>query len=88
MFTATIAHSASEEKIRRCSSKECACYAGTTRRATHTEKLKQQQGIKPIESQIPSAKIVGLEKLDGHVQYMLRHVATLFKFYSIKSDPF
>ncbi|ORE03106.1 hypothetical protein BCV72DRAFT_233585 [Rhizopus microsporus var. microsporus] len=85
VFIVTIALSVSGKEIGRCSSKERACYADTAKRAIYTEKLKQQQGIKPIESHISSTKTIDLEKMDYHVQYMLRHITALFKFYSTQS---
>ncbi|KAG2191647.1 hypothetical protein INT46_002206 [Mucor plumbeus] len=88
IFTATVAHSPEELEIRRCSGKERACYAGTNRRATYVERLKTQQNVKTIETNLPTAKTVNNEKFQERIRYLLVHLPRLFQFYSYKSAPF
>jgi hypothetical protein len=88
IFTSTIRDAAKNEQVRRCSSKERACYVGTKRRSKHTEKLKKQNGIKTIEDGITSPKTVRISVMEKHVQYMLDHLDKLFLFNNERSAPF
>lgn len=88
VFTATISHSEDKKEFRSCSSKERQSFAGTDRRMQKIEKLKVVAGIKTMESQIPTAKTVSIDRMMEHIRYMLMNLERLFRFYNYQSAPF
>lgn len=88
IFTATVMHSQDQKEFRTCSSKERRSFAGTDRRSQKVIKLKQASGVEAIESRIPTAKTIDINRMKEHIRYMLNNVESLFRFYNHQSTAF
>ncbi|KAI8991921.1 hypothetical protein BDF20DRAFT_76332 [Mycotypha africana] len=67
--------------VRKCSTQEYYQAMGYKGRMKIEEELKQQQGIKTIESLIPSVKTTSASRYRDHIQYMCAHMTILHQFY-------
>lgn len=88
VFTATILHSKDKKEFRACSSKERQSFAGTVRRKKNVEKLKVTAGIKTMESEIPTAKTIIVDRMMEHIRYILANLKRLLRFYNFQSAAF
>lgn len=82
--SAFVAHYDGDE-VRKLSTTEYYTMSGSTNRSKIEDNLKQQQGIKSLETQIPTAKTSLLNQYSAHIIYMMTHLADFFNFYSFRT---
>lgn len=71
-----------EDDYRRLTTKEYYHASGSPIRMKKEDIRKVEEGIKLIETNIPSAKTTSREQFLRHIQYLMLHMVALFEFYN------
>lgn len=73
------------EQVRSLSTNEYYYSSGSVNRARKEDNLKIEQGIKDLETRIPSSKTSSVALYMNHFLYMLAHMDRFFDFYNFRT---
>lgn len=74
-----------DEQVRSLSTTEYYYNSGSPNRSKKEDTLKIRQGIKELETQIPTSKTSSVVRYTVHFLYMLMHMNDLFHFYNFRT---
>jgi len=83
VFTAAVGLG-DDHQVRRCSTKEYYDLTGSTKYSIKLQRLKDERGITPIETDMPTTKTCQATVYLTYTTYMLLHRHTLFNFYGFQ----
>jgi len=83
VFTAAVGLG-DDHQVRRCSTKEYYDLTGSTKYSIKLQRLKDERGITPIETDMPTTKTCQATAYLTYTTYMLLHRHTLFNFYGFQ----
>ncbi|KAG2191846.1 hypothetical protein INT46_010558 [Mucor plumbeus] len=83
VFTAAVGLG-DDHQVRRCSTKEYYDLTGSTKYSIKLQRLKDERGITPIETGMPTTKTCQATVYLTYTTYMLLHRLTLFDFYGFQ----
>lgn len=85
VYTAAIGLNFKQHQLRRCTTKEYYHFTGSTSYLAKLEKKKSDEGIKVIESAIPTSKTTSPNAYFQYVNYILTNKDVFFTFYGYQT---